>query len=209
MRIYIAGAIAASLIIAPLSVVGPPVFQSSANRQVPAHTATYDPVLSSEYDYEFDEPGLEESDEFLMILNEDDEELLESVEALAEAFEEAEANYDGELYADPSDEVQSVLYSTIGWKSFNKCVANGAANVFGLDILKRAINKKVVKALKSRQYKKATSIIHTNISKIAGKKYASKVIKFMARKLLPGGLPAQLSWVLGKCGLKQIRSLNV
>ncbi len=89
------------------------------------------------------------------------------------------------------------------WENYAKCVGNGVAAAFGIDILKRAINKPVVDALKSRQWRVASSIIHSNLKRILGSKGASLVIKKIANKALPGGLPGQIVWIAGKCGVKE------
>ncbi|MGL5406323.1 MAG: hypothetical protein ACRDAX_05990 [Propionibacteriaceae bacterium] len=89
------------------------------------------------------------------------------------------------------------------WESFSNCVGDGLSQAFAIDILKQAINKEVVDALKSRQWRVASSIIHKNLSKLVGSKGASFIIKKIANKALPGGLPGQLAWIAGKCGVKE------
>lgn len=89
------------------------------------------------------------------------------------------------------------------WESYAQCVGHNIAIAFGLDILKQAVNKPVIDALKSRQWRVASSIIHTNLSRILGAKGASIVIKKIANKFLPGGLPGQIIWIAGKCGVKE------
>lgn len=96
------------------------------------------------------------------------------------------------------------LITTQSWNSFATCVGNGLAKSFGLDVLKRAFNSEVRSALKSHKWKVASSIMHRNLTKILGKKGASFVIKKIASKALPGGLPGQIAWQVGKCGLKEI-----
>lgn len=96
------------------------------------------------------------------------------------------------------------LITTQSWNSFASCVGNGLAKSFGLDVLKRAFNSKVRSALKSRQWKVASSIMHRNLTKILGKKGASFVIKKIASKALPGGVPGQIAWQVGKCAIKEI-----
>ncbi|MBP3223555.1 MAG: hypothetical protein J6M18_06495 [Actinomycetaceae bacterium] len=90
------------------------------------------------------------------------------------------------------------------WNSFANCIANKIANIFGMDILKRAFNQQVRTALKSRQWKVASSIIHKNITKIVGKKAASFLVIQIAKKALPGGLPGQIAFAAGKCAIKEI-----
>lgn len=94
--------------------------------------------------------------------------------------------------------------TTYSWSSFASCVGEGLAKTFGLDILKRAFNSQVRNALKSHQWKVASSIMHRNLTKILGKNGASFVIKKIAAKALPGGLPGQIAWQVGKCGLNEI-----
>ena len=80
------------------------------------------------------------------------------------------------------------------WESYAQCVGHN---------MKQAVNKPVIDALKSRQWRVASSIIHTNLSRILGAKGASIVIKKIANKFLPGGLPGQIIWIAGKCGVKE------
>ncbi|QPK81167.1 hypothetical protein G7Y41_09045 [Schaalia sp. ZJ405] len=90
------------------------------------------------------------------------------------------------------------------WSTFASCVGNGLAASFGIDILKRAFNHEVRNALKSRQWKVASSIIFRNLNKYLGKKAAQIIIKKIAAKVLPGGLPGQIAWLVAKCGVKEI-----
>lgn len=69
--------------------------------------------------------------------------------------------------------------------------------------MKKAVSKPVLDALKSRQWRVTSSIIHTNLSRIPAVKGASLVIKKRANKLLPAGLPGQIVWIAGKCGVKE------
>lgn len=90
-------------------------------------------------------------------------------------------------------------------RDFVKCMKNGLRNAVGLDILKRAYTKEVRKYLKSKAWKKASSILFRNIKRVAGKKAGQFLVKKLAGKLLPGGVPAQLAWIAGKCAVKNIR----
>lgn len=91
-----------------------------------------------------------------------------------------------------------------GWSSYLNCVAKGVARSFGLDILKEVFTDEVRGLLKSRQWKVVSSVIHRNLSKKLGKKGASWVIKKMATKFLPGGLPGTIAFQAAVCGLKEI-----
>lgn len=116
------------------------------------------------------------------------------------SFDQALAGLDRSFSAQPT---LGVVAPNASWESYARCVGNGIAVAFGLDILKRAVNKPVIDALKSRQWRVASSIIHTNLSRILGAKGASLVIKKMENKLLPGGLPGQIVWIAAKCGVKE------
>ncbi|WP_406714973.1 hypothetical protein [Trueperella pyogenes] len=93
------------------------------------------------------------------------------------------------------------LITTQSWNSFTTCVGSGLAKSFGLDVLKRAFDSEVRSALKSHKWKVASSIMHRNLTEILGKKGTSLIIKKIASKALPEGLPGQVAWQVGKCGL--------
>lgn len=102
------------------------------------------------------------------------------------------------------DDLVIPAIQTRSWGTFANCVGNGLAKSFGLDVLKRAFNQEVRKALKSRQWKVASSVMHRNLKKFLGKKVASYVIKLIASKALPGGLPGQIAFQAGKCAIKEV-----
>lgn len=102
------------------------------------------------------------------------------------------------------DDLVIPAIQTRSWGTFANCVGNGLAKSFGLDVLKRAFNQEVRKALKSRQWKVASSVMHRNLKKFLGKKVASYVIKLIASKELPGGLPGQIAFQAGKCAIKEV-----
>lgn len=93
---------------------------------------------------------------------------------------------------------------TLGWNSFASCVGTRLAKSFGIDALKRAFNSQVRSALKSHKWKVASSILYRNLTRILGKNGASKAIKKIASKALPGGLPGQIAWNVVRCGFKEI-----
>lgn len=126
-----------------------------------------------------------------------DQELIDALNEISEGFETYGSNG---AYDDLPMESGVTFYS---WDSFANCVGEGLAKSFGVDALKRAFNDEVRAALKSRQWKVASAIMHKNLEKIVGKKMASKIIKKIAGKALPGGLPGQIAWQTGKCGIKE------
>lgn len=123
------------------------------------------------------------------------------------AFDATIAKLGSSLSAQPTldqfSPKSAVIAPYASWDSYARCVGEGIAAAFAIDVLKQAINKPVIDALKSRQWRVASSIIHTNLSRILGSKGASFVIKKIASKALPGGLPGQLIWIAAKCGVKE------
>lgn len=102
------------------------------------------------------------------------------------------------------DDLVIPAIQTRSWGTFANCIGNGLAKSYGLDVLKRAFNQEVRKALKSLKWKVASSVMHRNLKKFLGKKVASYVIKVIASKALPGGLPGQIAFQAGKCAIKEV-----
>lgn len=86
---------------------------------------------------------------------------------------------------------------------FVKCLAKkiGIADV--KQIIKAFAEPKVRKALKSKQYKKASSIAF-NILKKTSPKIAKFLIKKAARSVLPGGAVGMLAMAAGQCALGEL-----
>lgn len=188
------------------------------------------PVSAQSKDVEFDAVSIEQP------INETALEEANSFEAISEAYEEQDlsdaALFDTddaetitllnqmseefEAYGEQGEYDALPLYDNAatlpdqatpyGWKEFANCVGSGIARAYGLDVLKQAFNHEVRQALKSRQWKVASAIMHRNLKRILGKKGASWVIKKIAHKALPGGLAGQIAWQVGKCGFKEIFS---
>jgi hypothetical protein len=93
---------------------------------------------------------------------------------------------------------------TFSYNNFGKCIVKSVGSVIGLDVVKRAMNGKVRKALKSHAWKKASAIFYNNIKKYLGKRATKYLIKKIAHIGLPGGLPAKFAFVVAKCGIKEI-----
>lgn len=92
--------------------------------------------------------------------------------------------------------------STIQTRSFGdyvKCVANGLAVSAGINELKTAFNGKVIKALKSGAWKKASKLIFDNLAKKLGKKTATFLLKKAVGAVLPSSLAGMLIWNATKC----------
>lgn len=135
----------------------------------------------------------------------DDPETVYLLNQMSAEFAHYGANgYYDDLLVGSDTDLRPGVITTRSWNSFANCVGNGLAKSFGLDVLKRAFNSEVRSALKSHKWKVASSIMHRNLTKILGKKGASFVIKKIASKALPGGLPGQIAWQVGKCGFKEI-----
>lgn len=71
------------------------------------------------------------------------------------------------------------------------------------EIIKAFAEPKVRSALKSKQWKKASSIAF-NILKKTSPKIASFIIKKAANSLLPGGVVGMLALAAGQCALGEI-----
>ncbi|MBD8020476.1 hypothetical protein [Brevibacterium gallinarum] len=89
------------------------------------------------------------------------------------------------------------------WNSFANCTANGLGVKAAQEIVKAFAEPKVRKALKSKQYKKASSIAF-NILKKTSPKIASFIIKRAANAALPGGVVTFFSIPVGKCAVKEL-----
>lgn len=77
MKVFVVGVVTASLLLTPVATADASSIFSSRVKYIASHQM-YENADGdvSEYDYDFDEPELENSEEFLEILEEDDPELL-------------------------------------------------------------------------------------------------------------------------------------
>lgn len=64
----------------------------------------------------------------------------------------------------------------------------------GINELKTAFNGKVIKALKSGAWKKASRLIFDNLAKKLGKKSATFLLKKAVGAVLPSSLAGMLIW---------------
>lgn len=99
---------------------------------------------------------------------------------------------------------EGMIASSLSVASFGVCIVNSTGSAIGLDVVKRAYNKQVKKALKSHAWKKASSIMYNNIKKYLGKSATKFLIKKLAGVALPGGLPMKFAFIVAKCGVKEI-----
>ena len=118
-----------------------------------------------------------------------------SLEELKEAIETQQTE---------QQEVQQGKYQVKSINSFGKCLVGSLGSAVGVDIIKRAYTKPVKTALKSHHWKKASSILFTNLKKVLGKKASKLLIKKIAHVALPGGLPAKFAFIVAVCGVKEI-----
>lgn len=79
----------------------------------------------------------------------------------------------------------------------------------GINELKTAFNGKVIKALKSGAWKKASRLIFDNLAKKLGKKSATFLLKKAVGAVLPSSLAGMLIWNATKCTLKLISQINM
>lgn len=100
----------------------------------------------------------------------------------------------------PSLQVQAVRWN---WTSFGKCTAKELGVKVAQEIVKAFAEPKVRKALKSKQYKKASSIAF-NILKKTSPKIAKFIIKRAANAALPGGVVTFFAIPIGKCAIKEL-----
>ncbi len=156
-------------------------------------------------------------------INETDEDLTEEeiINEMAEQLkflytEAATVNKQGEIIKVDVDKVEAeygspepnnqeaMIASSLSVASFGVCIVNSTGSAIGLDVVKRAYNKQVKKALKSHAWKKASSIMYNNIKKYLGKSATKFLIKKLAGVALPGGLPMKFAFIVAKCGVKEI-----
>lgn len=143
------------------------------------------------------------------------EEYDKAVDNLAIAFQE---QYDSTVKSNPNlteeDIVKSILLFTFSDEShsinkrsldsFGQCMMQKLGISELKNIAKQVFNKQVVQALKSKAWKKASSIIANAITKYAGKKMASWAIKKIAHYFLPGTGWFSLGVAVGQCGLGEL-----
>lgn len=148
-------------------------------------------------------------------INETDEDLTEEeiINEMAEQLkflytEAATVNKQGEIIKVDVDKVEAeygspepnnqeaMIASSLSVASFGVCIVNSTGSAIGLDVVKRAYNKQVKKALKSHAWKKASSIMYNNIKKYLGKSATKFLIKKLAGVALPGGLPMKFAFIV-------------
>ena len=89
------------------------------------------------------------------------------------------------------------------WNHFGSCMAKKLGIADAKAIIKAFAEPKVRKALKSRQWKVASSIAF-NILKKTSPKIASFLIKKAAHSVLPGGAVGALAIAVGACALGEL-----
>ncbi|MFR0814508.1 MAG: hypothetical protein ACLSIL_08625 [Enterococcus casseliflavus] len=72
--------------------------------------------------------------------------------------------------------------------------------IVGLDIAKQIFTPQVKNLIASKAWKKASEVI----IKTLGKKLGTAALKKILGKLVPGGIPAQIIFSAGKCGIKAV-----
>ncbi|MGO3089257.1 MAG: hypothetical protein ACTII7_06180 [Galactobacter sp.] len=100
----------------------------------------------------------------------------------------------------PSGMVTTYKWS---WSRFGNCVAKGLGVNAGKELIKVFAEPKVRKALKSKQWKKSSSIAF-NLLKKSSPKIAKFIIKKAANALLPGGLITFFAFPIAKCAVKEL-----
>ncbi len=169
--------------------------------------------LGSQDNIERDDNDNDETDEDLT----EEEIINEMAEQLKFLYTEAATvNKQGEIIKVDVDKVEAeygspepnnqeaMIASSLSVASFGVCIVNSTGSAIGLDVVKRAYNKQVKKALKSHAWKKASSIMYNNIKKYLGKSATKFLIKKLAGVALPGGLPMKFAFIVAKCGVKEI-----
>ncbi|USR79945.1 hypothetical protein [Arcanobacterium pinnipediorum] len=159
----------------------------SSNQSLSLHGTTIQAESSARYP----EPSVQD----ILLFGTDDPETVYLLNQMSEDFAKFgdKGAYDS-LIVGSDAPIRPGTITTQDWNSFASCVGSGLAQSFGLDVLKRAFDSQVRNALKSHQWKVASSIMHRNLTRLLGKKGASFVIKKIAAKALPGGLPGQIAW---------------
>ncbi|PCC29629.1 hypothetical protein CIK76_04325 [Glutamicibacter sp. BW80] len=89
------------------------------------------------------------------------------------------------------------------WNSFGSCVAKEMGIKAAVELAKVFAEPKVRKALKSKQWRKASSIAYERLKKISPK-VAKLIIKKAANSVLPGGIVTVIAIPVGKCAIKEL-----
>ena len=89
------------------------------------------------------------------------------------------------------------------WNSFGNCVAKELGIKAAVEFAKVFAEPRVRKALKSKQWRKASSIAYERLKKISPK-VAKLIIKKAANSVLPGGIVTVIAIPVGKCAIKEL-----
>lgn len=84
--------------------------------------------------------------------------------------------------------------------NFVDCTKKEFEKIVGLDIAKQIFTPQVKQLIASKAWKKASEVI----IKTLGKKLGTAALKKILGKLVPGGIPAQIIFSAGKCGIKAV-----
>ncbi|WP_213355666.1 hypothetical protein [Enterococcus casseliflavus] len=84
--------------------------------------------------------------------------------------------------------------------NFVDCMKKEFEKIVGLDIAKQIFTPQVKNLIASKAWKKASEVI----IKTLGKKLGTAALKKILGKLVPGGIPAQIIFSAGKCGIKAV-----
>lgn len=96
-----------------------------------------------------------------------------------------------------------VAAASWNWNSFGNCVAKEMGIKAAVELAKVFAEPQVRKALKSKQWRKASSIAYERLKKISPK-VAKLIIKKAANSVLPGGIVMVIAIPVGKCAIKEL-----
>lgn len=84
--------------------------------------------------------------------------------------------------------------------NFGECMKSEFQKIIGLDLAKQVFSPQVKQLLAKKAWKKASEIIVRTL----GQKVGRKALGMLIKKMVPGGIPAQIVFSAGKCGIKVI-----
>ncbi|GAB7390817.1 hypothetical protein [Lactococcus garvieae] len=84
--------------------------------------------------------------------------------------------------------------------NFGECMKSEFQKIIGLDLAKQVFSPQVKQLLAKKAWKKASEIIVRTL----GQKIGRKALGMLIKKMVPGGIPAQIVFSAGKCGIKVI-----
>lgn len=125
---------------------------------------------------------------------------LDTGEFVEITLDEILARMEEQISEAPPTDMASVMWD---WNRFGNCVAKELGVATAKEIIKAFNEPRVRRALKSRQWRVASSIFFETVKKVSPK-LARFLIKKAANSLLPGGVVGIIVVAVAKCGVKEV-----